>query len=88
MRRTKVAIAVAVVAMLTGCGDASKEGASNATQPSAYDPNPPFGASDIDATVEETRRRMTTPAPSGPEAGSTPSNGVDPKTDIPARTAR
>ncbi len=86
MRRMHMAVAVA--AMLTGCGDAGREGGSNASQASAYDPNPPFDASDIDATVEETRRRMATPTPvpAAPQAETASPADTAPNSQDSART--
>ena len=56
MKKSAFCLAACILA-ISACSDGenkSKEGAP------LYE-NPPFGASDIDSTVEETRRRMAPP---------------------------
>lgn len=63
MRKTAI-IAVLACLGLTACGG-SEPGNKTAEAPPPLYENPPFGASDIDATVDETRKRMSPTAPAG-----------------------
>lgn len=57
MRKTVLFVVIASAA-LSACGKGGSEGDDAKERPPLYE-NPPFGASDIDATVAETRKRMT-----------------------------
>lgn len=86
MRKTVIMACVACLA-LSACG--SKSGGDNKTAeapPPLYE-NPPFGASDIDATVDETRKRMAPqqrpPAPNGGPANAQDAAPAAPGTAVP-----
>ena len=55
---------IMAVACLSACDKGDTGNRTDKAPPPLYE-NPPFGASDIDATVDETRRRMTPPPAAG-----------------------
>jgi hypothetical protein len=73
MRKVVLPLLV-VLAGLSACDRTETGNKTDKAPPPLYE-NPPFGASDIDATVAETRKRMTPP----PAAGQAqPGNVQDP----------
>jgi hypothetical protein len=78
MKKTTMLI-LAAGAALSSCGQRSSDAdRQHRAAPMPLDPHPPFGASDIDQTVAETRRRMAPRAPAPrpvaprPDATATP----------------
>lgn len=65
------------LACLSAC-DKSDSGKKEKAPPPLYE-NPPFGASDIDATVDETRQRMTPPPATGQAAPGNAKDAVPPQ---------
>ncbi len=72
MRKTVLFMVIASAA-LSACGKGPSEGQGGKEPPPLYE-NPPFGASDIDATVAETRKRMT--PDSQPSNAQAPAEGA------------
>lgn len=60
MTKTTLMLLVACFG-LAACGKAATDDKKAEAPPPLYD-NPPFGAGDIDATVDETRKRLAPPA--------------------------
>ena len=72
MKNAMLPLLVAL-ACLSACDGAESGKKTEKAPPPLYE-NPPFGASDIDATVDETRKRM---APERPVGQPQPGNAQD-----------
>jgi hypothetical protein len=79
MRKNVLLVATACLG-LAACGGSGSENQSAEAPPPLYE-NPPFGASDIDATVAETRKRMQPSAPAGQESSAGNAQDVAPNSD-------
>lgn len=77
MRKTLLLV-LAASAALVACGKGGSDAQKDKEPPPLYE-NPPFGATDIDATVAETRKRM---APQGQ-----PSNAQEPAEAAPGNSS-